>query len=59
MTPMVTPMKVKDKKSSFLCLYNNKIKNFLLPNISILNVLRNDDNDDRVWICHEQDRHGV
>jgi hypothetical protein len=59
MTHMDTPMKVKAKKSSFLCLYNNKIKNLLLPNISISNVIRNDDDDDRVWICHEQDRLGV
>jgi len=55
MTPMDTPMKVKDKVSSFLCLYNDKTKNLLLPNISISNVLRNDEDDDRVWICHEQD----
>jgi hypothetical protein len=53
---MDTPMKVKDKVSSFLCLYNDKTKNLLLPNIDISNVLRNDGNDDRVWICHEQDR---
>ena len=51
-------MKVKHKVSSFLCLYNNKTKNLLLPNISISNVLRNDEDDDRVWICHEQDRSG-
>jgi len=56
MTPMDTPMKVKDKVSSFLCLRNDKIKNLLLPNISISNVLRNDDDDDKVCICHEQDR---
>jgi len=56
MTPMDTPMKVKDKVSSFLCLYNDKTKNLLLPNIRISNVLRNDSDDDRVWICHEQDR---
>ena len=42
--------------SSFLCLYNDKTKNLLLPNIGISNVLRNDGDDDRVWICHEQDR---
>ena len=42
--------------SSFLCLRNDKIKNLLLPNIGILNVLRNDGDDDRVSICHEQDR---
>ena len=53
MTPMDTPMKVKDKVSSFLCLYNDKTKNLLLPNISISNMLRNDGDDDSVWICHE------
>jgi len=37
-------------------LYNDKIKNLSLPNISISNLLRNDGDDDRVWICHEQDR---
>ena len=56
MTPMGTPVKVKDKVSSFLCLYNDKTKNLLLPNISISNMLRNDGDDDSVWICHEQDR---
>jgi hypothetical protein len=56
MAPMDTPMKVKDMVSSFLCLYNDKTKNLLLPNIGISNVLRNDGDDDRVWICHEQDR---
>ena len=55
-TPMDTPMKVKDKVSSFLCLHNDKIKNLLLPNIGISNVFRNYGDDDRVWICHEQDR---
>jgi hypothetical protein len=40
MTPMDTPMKVKAKVSSFIGLYNDKSKNLLLPNISILNVLR-------------------
>ena len=29
MTPMDTPMKVKDKMSSFLCLYNDKTQNFI------------------------------
>ena len=56
MTPMDTPMKVKDKVSSFLCLYNDKTKNLLLPNIGISNVLRNDGDDDSVWIYHEQDQ---
>jgi hypothetical protein len=56
MAPMDTPMKVKDKVSSFLYLYNDKTKNLLLPNIGISNVLRNDGDDDRVWICHVQDR---
>ena len=42
--------------SSFLYLHNDKIKNLLLPNIGISNVLRNDGDDDIVWICHEQDR---
>jgi hypothetical protein len=52
----VRPWKLKDKVSSFLCLYNDKTKNLLLPNIGISNVFRNNDDDDRVWICHEQDR---
>jgi hypothetical protein len=55
MTPMDTPMKVKDNMSSFLCLHNDTIKNLLLPNIGISNMLRNDGDDDRVWICHEHD----
>ena len=46
MTPMDTPMKAKGKVSSFLCLYNDKIKNLLLPNIGISNVLRNDSDDE-------------
>ena len=50
---MDTPMKVKDKVSSFLCLYNDKMKNLSLPNISISNLLRDDGDDDTVWICHE------
>ena len=53
---MDTPMKVKDKVSSYLCLYNDKTKNLLLSNIGISNVLINDSDDDSVWICHEQDR---
>ena len=56
MTPMDTPMKVKDKVSSFLCLHNDKTKNLLLPNIGIPNVFRDNGDDDREWICHEQDR---
>ena len=56
MTPMGTPVKVKDKVSSFLCLHNDKTKNLLLPNIGIPNVFRNNGDDDREWICHEQDR---
>jgi hypothetical protein len=40
MTPMDTPMKVKDKVSLFLCLHNDKIKKLLLSNIGISNVLR-------------------
>jgi hypothetical protein len=44
------------KVSSFLCLYNDKTKNLLPPNISILNVLRNSCDDNRVWICHEYDQ---
>jgi hypothetical protein len=55
MTPMNTHMKVKDKVSSFLCLHNDKTKNLLLPNVGISNVLRNDGDNDRVRICHEQD----
>ena len=53
---MDMPRKVKDKVNSFICLHNDKTKNLLLPNIGISNVLRNDGDDDRVWICHEQDR---
>ena len=53
---MDMPMKVKDKVSSFLCLYNDKTKNLLLPSISISNVLRNNGDAYRVWICHEQDQ---
>jgi hypothetical protein len=56
MTPIDMPMKVKDKVSSFLCLHNDITKNLLLPNIYILNVLRNIMDDDREWICHEQDQ---
>jgi len=56
MTPMGTPVKVKDKVSSFLCLHNDKTKNLLLPNIGIPNVFRDNGDDDREWICHEQDR---
>ena len=56
MAPMDMPMKVKDKVSSYLCLHNDKTKNLLLPNIGIPNVFRNNGDDDREWICHEQDR---
>ena len=49
-------MKVKDNVSSFLSLYNDKTQNLLLPNIGISNVLRNDGDDDSVWIYHEQDQ---
>ena len=56
MAPMDMPMKVKDKVSSFLCLYNDKTKNLLLPSIGISNVLRNNGDAYRVWICHEQDQ---
>jgi hypothetical protein len=57
MTPMDTPMKVKDKVSSFLCLHNDNTKNWLLSNSGIIsNILRNNGDDDRDWICHEQDR---
>jgi hypothetical protein len=38
MTPLDTTFDYK--VSSFLCLYNDKTKNLLPPNISILNVLR-------------------
>ena len=44
------------KVSSFLCLHNDKTKNWLLPNIGILNVLRNNVDDDREWICYDQDQ---
>lgn len=50
---MDTPMKVKDNMSLFLCLSNDKTKNMLLHNIGISNVLRNDRDDDRVWICQQ------
>ena len=53
---MGMPVKVKDKVSSFLCLHSDKTKNLLLPNIGIPNVFRNNGDDDREWICHEQDR---
>ena len=53
---MDTTMKVKDKVSSYLFLHNDKTKNLLLPNIGISNVLRNNGDYDRDWICHEQDR---
>ena len=56
MTPMDTPMKVKDKVSSFLCLHNDKTRNRLLPTSGISNILRNNGHDDRDWICHEQGR---
>jgi hypothetical protein len=56
MTPMDTPMKVKDKVSSFLYLHNDNTKNWLLSNSCIIsNILRNNGDDDRDWICHEQD----
>jgi hypothetical protein len=41
---MDTPMKVKDKVSLFLCLRNDRNKNYLLPNIGF-NILRNNDDD--------------
>jgi hypothetical protein len=44
------------KVSSFLYLHNDKTKNWLIPNISFSNVLRNNDDDDREWICHEKDQ---
>lgn len=56
MTSIDMSMNVKDKVSSFLCLYNGKTKNLLQSNIGISIVLRKDDNDDRVWICHEQEQ---
>jgi hypothetical protein len=31
------------------------IKNWLLPNVDISNMLKNNGDDDREWICHEQD----
>ena len=40
MTHINKHMKVKDKVSSFLCLYNNINKNLLLPNIGTFNVFR-------------------
>lgn len=47
---------IDHKLSLFLCLHNNKIKKLSLPSISISNVLRNNGDDDRKWICHEQDQ---
>ena len=44
------------KVSSFLYLHNDKTRNWLLPNIGIPNVCRNNGNDDREWICHEQNQ---
>jgi hypothetical protein len=44
------------KVSSFLYLHNDKTKNWLLPNSGISNIFRNNGDDDRDWICHEQDR---
>ena len=40
MTRINKYMKVKDKVSSFLYLYNNINKNLLLPNIGTFNVFR-------------------
>ena len=52
MTPMGTPVKVKDKVSSFLCLHSDKTKNLLLPSsIDISNVLRNN-SDDEIGRAH-------
>ena len=42
------------KVSLFPHLHNDKSKNWLLPNMGILNVLRNNGDDDREWTCHEQ-----
>jgi len=56
MQPLDMIMKVKNKVSLFLCLHNDKTKNWLLPNIGILNVLRNNVDDDREWICYDQDQ---
>jgi hypothetical protein len=56
MAPTDTTMKAKDKVSLLLCLNNNKTKNWSLPNSGISNILRNNGDDDRDWICHEQDR---
>ena len=66
---MDMPMKVKDKVSSFLYLYNDISKNLLLPNVVAFNMLRNNDDDvnlgktlpiasttDGTWIQHAQDR---
>jgi hypothetical protein len=52
---MDTPMNVKDKVSSFICLHNDNTKNWLLSNSGSSNILRNNGDDDRDWICHEQD----
>jgi hypothetical protein len=42
--------------SSFLHLHNDKTKNWLQHSIGISNVLSNNSDDDREWICHEQDQ---
>jgi len=54
MTPSHTTIDY-NKVSSFLHLHNDKTKNWLLHNIVISNVLSNNSDDDREWICHEQD----
>lgn len=46
-TDMSMLMKFKRKMSLFLWLHNEKTENWLLPNISISNMLRNDGDDDR------------
>lgn len=55
-TDMTMPMKIKNKVSQFVCLHNDTTKNWLLPNISLSNVIRKNIDDDRAWIHHEQDR---
>lgn len=69
MTHTDTPIKVKDKASSFLYLPNDRSKNLLLPNVVACSTLRNDDDDDvnlvkklsitstidDTWIQHAQD----
>jgi hypothetical protein len=54
MTPSDTT--IDYKASLFLYLHNDKTKNWLLLNIGMSNMLRNNGGDDREWIWHEEDQ---